>query len=358
MTTAADYQQLQAMRELPPLASCTGTRVLWSGAAVGIGSQLHSMVDSLTHALSMGASFDTEATCFRRRSPWLQCAPNATGTATQNPCAARRRDGPAGRRTCLACYFVPLARCNRTASADDVTLERNQANFSFAAVEPWRSVAPLARGVFWAYATLASRLLRPNAALQASAERAAARHLRWGAGQPYLGLQMRTGDKKIEAPVHATDEYLSAVLHMARVTGVRNVFVSGSLSDAEKRDTVCAPAERAGLLCAYVPATEAAAYGCPASAIMGFLVDVLLLRDADALVGTLSSNVGRLAYELSAARLGRLPTFHDMDNAFWYAAGDGFATSDIYNKVYGRGVHGAAAQGRGGGAEWKHVELR
>ena len=36
MTTAADYQQLQAMRELPPLASCTGTRVLWSGAAVGI----------------------------------------------------------------------------------------------------------------------------------------------------------------------------------------------------------------------------------------------------------------------------------------------------------------------------------
>ena len=31
---------------------------------------------------------------------------------------------------------------------------------------------------------------------------------------------------------------------------------------------------------------------------------------------------------------------------------------ESYNKVYGRGVHGAAAKGRGGGAEWKHIELR
>ena len=178
MTTAADYQQLQAMRELPPLASCTGTRVLWSGAAVGIGSQLHSMVDSLTHALSMGASFDTEATCFRRRSPWLQCAPNATGTATQNPRCAAARDGrrvgaPAPRA------IVPLARCNRTASAADVTPERNQATPSFAAVEPWRSVVPLARGVF---------CVRDARVAAAPAERGAAgvRRARGGA-PPALG---------------------------------------------------------------------------------------------------------------------------------------------------------------------------
>ena len=88
---------------------------------------------------------------------------------------------------------------------------------------------------------------------------------------------------------------------------------------------------------------------------MGFLVDVLLLRDADALVGTLSSNVGRLAYSSPrASAASRL--FGRHGNAFWYAAGDGFATSDIYNEVYGC-VHGAAAK-LGGGAEWKHIELR
>ena len=43
------------------------------------------------------------------------------------------------------------------------------------------------------------------------------------------------------------------------------------------------------------------------------MIDLELLSQADAIIGTFSSGVGRLAYELSFARHRCYPPFHSMD---------------------------------------------
>ena len=158
MTTAADYQQLQAMRELPAarLVHRHARPLVGRGGRHRLAAAQHGRLRSRTRV--QGRELRHGGDVLPAAEPVAQCAPNATGTATQNPCAARRRDGPAGRRTASRATSARWRACNRTASADDVTLERNQANFS-PPRSSRRSVAPLARGV-WAYATLASRLLR------------------------------------------------------------------------------------------------------------------------------------------------------------------------------------------------------
>ena len=263
-------------------------------------------------ALSRGMAFEAHRVCFNVESNWLKCPSTRAGWV---PCAADKS-------ACLSCYFVtdPPVRCRNISQSGT-----NSATFAFASQRRgfWRSTSHLC-----AYADLVQRLLRPNAWLTALVENAS-RALQ----APYIGMHLRTGDKSSEAPRHSLTEYLGVLKRASMVTGLRQVVFAGTISKDEQLKIVSG-ARSFGVVATPTPAIGGS-LACPANLLVSFFADVMMLSRSEYFIGTLSSNVGRLIYELMTARqTGRndcqLPAGHDMDNIFWFVGGDGVETSNIY----------------------------
>lgn len=192
-------------------------------------------------------------------------------------------------------------------------------------------VPPLAAraGLLWFRAQLARHHVRPRAEVQADADAAAAAlglpagppegalacdglapGGRGGAGrEAWVGLHARLGDKvQEEAPRVPLGAYAAAVRALAARCRVAGVVVATDSEEAlEPLRAALAPlsvravageARNAGVafsLLAQTHAVDVARYAREA------LRNLLLLARADALVGTFSSNFGRLAYELQLA---------------------------------------------------------
>ena len=174
------------------------TRVLWSGAAVGIDAiAVVSGSTGASHpALSLGAR-PTRCDVLSEAAEPGRARRTFDAHGAQNPAARARRLQPR-RRTCLATRPLRAAGARaRTPSADDVT-SPEPGELPFAAVGGGAPAAARARRRLGVRDARVDGCSGPRGAAGVG-RCAAARHLRWGAGQPYLGLQMRTGDKLLLA---------------------------------------------------------------------------------------------------------------------------------------------------------------
>jgi len=231
-------------------------------------------------------------------------------------------------------------------------MSTNAADFKFLLRYP----GPLNMSKFMSYAYLVDFLIRPNLEMQRLIALTADKALPWWGSRPFIGLHVRTGDKKREAPVHALSEYKVVLERVAMTSGINTVLLTGSLSDDEKRAYAKILASSSqGIRVSYIPSIAFSRFSCPGSIVLAFFVEVFLLRECSYFIGTQSSNVGRLVYELMAAKSHRLPLMHDMDNAFWFVAGDGIDMSNIFRKAYGHdaAVTSSLNAGKGHGATEK-----
>jgi hypothetical protein len=181
-------------------------------------------------------------------------------------------------------------------------------------------------GLFWWTVQVQSYLTAPSGRLLAL-KRGAEQALGLGAGEAVLGLHVRRGDACVHAAQSNTrplcrelKDYIPALAQMRARYGVRTVFVStddegvaqeapGMLAKLGMR-AVSLGLDRSLYASSWFIEHRVEAGAVDGSVIAeSMLLDLHLLADCSYLVGTLSSQMSRLALALIAQRLGGPPPF-------------------------------------------------
>lgn len=316
-------------------------------AKSGLGSELSALPKALGWAFSRGAAF---------LDPELK-RPDCEGSPLSGCLGLLPVDG------CDPGVEPFVAREARARRSAGLPRARGDTH-AFARSKPARSTVPDAyahRGVFWWTSAMLGQLLRPAPPLR--------EHLRelragwgWTPARRVLGLHVRRGD--ICALSDGTDlaheqqrtgrtcdglaQYAPAVREMVRAHALDAVFLATD-DDAVVREarahapTLLGVARTAVYV---VAANRSALYGTgtyydralkagmidAAADARAFLVDLMLLAEADAFVGKFTSNIARIAFALSNARKGGdcVVPFYSLDATWCADAGKKRAGWSIY----------------------------
>ena len=346
-------QAVQVLQE--PAGGCHGAKALvvelgrQDGKTGKIGSEIHGFgFGAQMHVLTIALSY-----AVRTQRTLVMRAKDNWWYTDRHDCPSRA----------LTCYFEPLGAC----SEEQVTRGLSQHELGAggelvmlsAATEGLRVVYSDVRldnflnqrqnrvhvprrvrhrGLLWWRAQLAQYLLRPNAYVRRLVQRERDA-LGWSEhAERVVGVHVRHGDKKTESAVVPMEQYLDAALEIARgrrgpgKEAARHViYVSTddpeALAEARRWQalpqnaravTVLArEGEGRGVSTATDQVVEmhkvnVTRYGEEA------VLNLLLLADCRAFVGTFSSNFGRLAFELAFARR-KGDLFGASMDVFWHA---------------------------------------
>ena len=188
------------------------------------------------------------------------------------------------------------------------------------------------QGLFWWTSHLLAYVTRPSSDLEAKLR---ALRLQLNFAPPLLGLHVRHGDACVHAAQSNTRplcrplaDYIPAVLKLRRAYGLEAVFLS--TDDEEVVEDATRWLRRHGMRVLNLPLDRSVfesswfiehrmeAGALDAGVITdSMLLDLLLLRECDAFVGTLSSQMSRLALSLMAHRIGVIPPFVSVEDMPW-----------------------------------------
>ncbi|WIA43735.1 hypothetical protein OEZ86_010161 [Tetradesmus obliquus] len=179
------------------------------------------------------------------------------------------------------------------------------------------------RPEIWWVGMLASYLLRPSApSLQRHAAFKAANA--WAAAGPVVGVHIRRTDKlAAEAKLHQVDEYMRHVEYLCDMRLASGWQQPVAQEARERYKHIHVITNNMGLR------TSSVSVRYSSEGFVGVYDDVVYLSQCDYLVGTFSSQVSRLAYEISLVNstLGgadRTFAYHSVDSMWYFGGMTGF----------------------------------
>jgi len=219
------------------------------------------------------------------------------------------------------CFLQPFSSCGggRKHTMDAMTGKSTDKRI------PWAPLRGVATDLFWYHSLLVGYLWKPNAASTAEVDRIA-KEIGYG-GDKCISLHVRHGDacadKRGQRKCHPLKSYMAGVNAMAAKYNISTVYLATDDDKVAKESAaysqykwVTQPMDR-GFYKAKVRiedrmkdkgnARKAGAVGMQA------VVDIELLSRCDAFVGTFSTNLGRLAFQVMAARKGYMPPYQSLD---------------------------------------------
>ena len=244
--------------------------------------------------------------------------------ALEDNCAGKRCPDRV-QRTYNACRTAQIP-CPRLLKRT-VALKLDEASILHRLPHQW-----VRRGRFWLVSQVLAFLTRPNAELRRLLENARSA-LHFEAHQPVLALHVRKGDAcTARGECRGLKHFMPQVWRMASSYGFRSIFLSTPSPDVQA-ETLRYPQFRWLFLNSTRTSEAMAARGIvriedglrkhtfgPILEWQRYMLDLYLMADAQALVGSFSSNAARLAYSL-LAQPDCMKPFYSGDNNWCWAFG-------------------------------------
>jgi hypothetical protein len=292
---------------------------LWSQPEVCSRADLSCFFDSLPSLASLRAQHLEVSGRSDRSAQWVPIL-----RALADDCAGKRCPDRV-QRTYNACRSASIP-CPRLLKRT-VALKLDESSILRRLPNQW-----VRRGRFWLVSQVLAFLTRPNAELRRMLEDARAA-LRFEQHQPILAVHVRKGDAcTARGECRGLKHFMPQVWRMASTYGFRSVFLSTPSPDVQA-ETMRYPRFRWLFLNSTRTSGEMVARGIariedglrqktfgPVLEWQRYMLDLYLIADAQALVGSFSSNAARLAYSLMA-QPGCLKPFYSGDNNWCWAFG-------------------------------------
>ena len=328
---SSQVDRLRSELALQQSHACRSPRSMYAYRNVqmfGLGAQLLFYRNSFVEAVVQSRCFDAST---------IHAASQYVG---QQFCANRS----------LGCHLRKLHDSAAAAKAAVVEASIGHARFSRCPEFSLRTLADTVgrgyRSRDWLLAQAMAFLLEPTPRLSQFLADDVLQHLgggRWPADGLVIGLHIRRGDKVAghdrwgHGNAHSQLQYVRAVRHMSLRRSISTVFFE--TDDPLMRQSVPRALRASGLIVLTMPAhvfakvNHASNVAHELAAIdqstakndeaMAMLAALHLFGRCTAFVGTLSSNLGRVVYDLMLSRVdgpsASRPDFHDMDNDMPFA---------------------------------------